>query len=133
MRDEYLFVYGTLRRDAAGKTHPLLAGCTHFLAEARYHGRLYRIADYPGVVPSDSPRDHVLGEVYTLEAPRMLLSRLDAYEGCGPRFPPPTEYVRRIQEVRLGDGTVLRAWIYLYNRSTSGLHRIKSGDFLRQS
>jgi gamma-glutamylcyclotransferase (GGCT)/AIG2-like uncharacterized protein YtfP len=86
MRDEYLFVYGTLRRDAAGKTHPLLADCAQFSAEAHTRGRLYRIAVYPGLVLSDSPRDLVLGEVYTLEAPDMLLSRLDEYEGCGRDF-----------------------------------------------
>lgn len=130
---EHLFVYGTLRRDRAGTTHPLLVASTQFVGMAHCRGRLYRIADYPGLVPSTRPEDLVGGEVYKLDAPRALLPRLDEYEGCGPPFPRPTEYVRRLQDVRLDDGSVLEAWVYLYNRSAAGLLRIESGDFRRQT
>jgi gamma-glutamylcyclotransferase (GGCT)/AIG2-like uncharacterized protein YtfP len=132
MRDEYLFVYGTLRRDPTGKTHPLLTGAAQFVGAARCQGRLYRIADYPGLVPSDNSRDVVLGEAYKLEQPALLLPRLDDYEGCGPRFSRPTEYVRRLQKVRLDDATILAAWAYLYNRGIAGLTGIESGDILLQ-
>jgi gamma-glutamylcyclotransferase (GGCT)/AIG2-like uncharacterized protein YtfP len=126
---DHLFVYGLLRPDAAGAPHPLLAGAARLVGKAQCRGKLYRVAAYPGLVASANPRDNVLGEVYDLEAGGILLSRLDEYEGCGPRFPPPTEYVRRVQEVRLDDGTILAAWVYLYNWSPDGLVRIESGDF----
>lgn len=129
---EYLFAYGTLRRDAAANAPPLLEGTAQFVGEALCRGRLYRIADYPGLVPSNSPYDLVRGEVYELDEPLDLLARLDDYEGCGPRFSRPTEFVRRSRAVWLDDGTILAAWIYLYNRGTDGLLRIETGDFLRQ-
>jgi len=130
---EYLFVYGTLRRDAAGNTHPLLTSGSLFVSEGLCRGRLYRIADCPGLVPSNSPHDLVRGEVYELDEPRDLLARLDDYEGCGPRFSRPTEFVRRSRAVSLDDGTILAAWVYLFNRGTAGLTRIESGDFRCQS
>jgi gamma-glutamylcyclotransferase (GGCT)/AIG2-like uncharacterized protein YtfP len=131
MSNDYLFVYGTLRRDPARKTHPLLAGSAQFLGEALCRGRLYRIDDYVGLVPSNGPQDLVRGEVYELGEPQILLPRLDDHEGCGPRFSRPTEFVRRSRAVWLDDGTILAAWVYLYNRSIDGLTRIESGDFLR--
>jgi len=131
MPDEFLFVYGTLRRDPNGNIHPLLEGSAQFVGEALCRGRLYRIADYPGLVPSSGPMDLVRGEVYKLAEPLVLLPRLDEHEGCGPRFPRPTEYVRRSRAVCLDDGTILGAWVYLYNRGTVGLVRVESGDFLR--
>lgn len=129
---DYLFVYGTLRRDAAGNTHPLLAGAARLVGEALCRGRLYLIADYPGLVASGNPRDVVRGEVYELDEPLLLLPRLDDHEGCGPGFPRPTEFVRRSRAVWLDDGRILATWVYLYNRDTDGLLLIESGDFCRQ-
>ncbi len=130
---DYLFVYGTLRRDAAGSPHPLLAGAAQFVGAAQCRGRLYQVADYPGLVASGNPRDMVRGEVYELDESLALLPRLDDFEGCGPGFPRPTEFVRRSRAVWLDDGTIVAAWVYLYNRSTDGLLRIEGGEFLRQS
>jgi gamma-glutamylcyclotransferase (GGCT)/AIG2-like uncharacterized protein YtfP len=130
MRGHFLFVYGTLRRTGTGGIHPLLGGCVQFVGAAHMPGKLYKIADYPGLVLSDNRRDRVRGEIYEIGRPDKLFSRLDPYEGCGPRFPPPTEYVRRKHEAILDDGTVLVAWVYLYNRSTAGLVVIENGDFL---
>jgi len=129
MERQFLFVYGTLRRQGGGRMHRLLARHGAFVGEATYQGRLYRIGHYPGVVPSDDPADRVRGEVYRLPRPALLLPRLDAYEGCGPGFRDPTEYVRAIQGVRLADGRTLSAWVYLYNRPVAKLRRVPGGDF----
>ena len=126
---EYLFVYGTLRRETASEMYHLLARCAVFVGEATYQGRLYRIDDYPGTVPSDDPTQQVKGEVYSLHEPAKLLSTLDQYEGCDPMATEPTEYVRVKQEVVLGTGQKLPAWVYLYNRPAEGLPVIASGDF----
>ncbi len=133
MRGELIFVYGTLRRAVKGDMARLLSRHADHVAQGRYQGRLYQVAGYPGVVPSDDPEEAVTGDVYALRSPKRVLPTLDQYEGCGPGFPKPTEYVRRRQDVLLENGTVCRAWVYLYNRSTDRLRKIASGDFLAPS
>lgn len=133
MSAEYLFVYGTLRRDTRSETAHLLARHADFVADGTFQGRLYRIDSYPGVVPSDHPSDVVQGEVYALREPDAVLPKLDQYEECSPEFPEPHEYVRRREEIVLANGSTCEAWIYLYNRSTEGAPRILSGDFLNPS
>jgi len=129
MEDEYLFVYGTLRRKARSSLFPTLDRFSDFVGEAVYQGKLYRISHYPGVVPSDDPADQVQGEVYLLCNPFVVLSRLDRYEGCGPGFTKPNEYVRDRHDVRLLTGEALSAWVYIYNRSIAGLECLPDGDF----
>lgn len=121
-----LFVYGTLRRDADGRPHPLLGPDAEWLGRACWQGRLYRVADYPGAVPSAARADRVLGEVYALPRPDAVLAALDAWEDCDAT---PPEYRRRRARVRLADGTRCRAWLYVYARPVDGLARIASGDF----
>lgn len=132
MNGDYLFVYGTLRRDLGGRAHGLLARSAEFAGDATFRGRLYLVDDYPGAVPSDDLADKVFGEVYRLLEPGTVLAGLDAYEGCGPGAPSPTEYVRRRGCLWLWTGREAEAWIYLYNRATAGLRRIGSGTFRRR-
>jgi gamma-glutamylcyclotransferase (GGCT)/AIG2-like uncharacterized protein YtfP len=125
-----LFVYGTLMR---GFDHPmakLLAKGADFIGEAKCRGRLYRIRHYPGLVLSDDPADFVFGEVYRLHACEQLLREFDMYEACGEGFAEPTEYVRKMLAVTLGDGSASKAWTYLYNWDVAHLPRIASGRFL---
>jgi gamma-glutamylcyclotransferase (GGCT)/AIG2-like uncharacterized protein YtfP len=129
MKIEFLFVYGTLRRKGDSRMHRRLARHGDFVDQATYQGRLYRISRYPGVVASDDPADRVHGEVYRLRHPDLLLSRLDKYEETGPGFRQPTEYVRLSQQIRLGGGRILSAWVYVYNRPVRGLRRLPGGDF----
>ncbi len=133
MSPDYLFVYGTLRRDSNSEMYRLLARYGQFVGDATYRGKLYMVDYYPGLVPSDNPRDAVFGEVYKLSCPDLVLSRLDDYEKCGPKVSEPTEYVRRKQYVKLKSGEAIRAWIYIFERPTAGLQLIESGDFLRKN
>ncbi len=126
-----LFVYGTLRRDANSPAHRWLAQRSEFLGGAWCHGRLYRIAHYPGLVPTDDPDERVVGEVYALQQLESTLAELDRYEECGPEFPEPTEYLRRQRRVAMADGRELSAWVYIYNRRPPESARIVSGDFLK--
>ncbi len=135
MTTEYLFVYGTLRRECrVGMGHLLSGGC-EFYAVGSLQGRLYEVAGYPGVVPSHDPRDRVLGDIFRIDARigerRDLWNRLDHYEGCGAGFPEPQEYVRQLLPIREADGGQVLAWTYLYNRPEAGLQYIPSGDYLR--
>jgi gamma-glutamylcyclotransferase (GGCT)/AIG2-like uncharacterized protein YtfP len=108
----------------------MLAARADFVGEGRYAGRLYRVAHYPGVVPSDAAGDVVFGDVYALRNPSRLLPRLDAYEGCGPLSPQPPQYLRTLQTVTLHDGRAIQAFVYLYNRPVARLARIRSGRFI---
>lgn len=131
MSEQFLFVYGTLRRDTNGQMYHLLARYADFVGEATFQGKLYKVDYYPGIVPSEDTDDLVLGEVYRLHSPNYVLSRLDQYEECGCAFPEPTEYVRKVERVRLQDGHIIEAWVYVYNRPTNTLDIIESGDFLQ--
>jgi len=124
MNPDYIFVYGTLRRDANNSISELLARHAEFIGEAAYRGKLFKIDYYPGVVPSNDPNDIVRGEVYRLHQADVVLPLLDRYEEVGPEFPEPNEYIRQQQSVVLNDGSAVAAWIYIYYRSTQGLERI---------
>jgi gamma-glutamylcyclotransferase (GGCT)/AIG2-like uncharacterized protein YtfP len=129
MNSDHLFVYGTLMR---GFNHPmatLLQRSSDFIGEARCQGRLHRVKHYPGLVRSDDAEDVVFGEVYRLRQPAELLREFDMYEACGEGFAEPTEYIRQVMPVTLGDGAISEAWTYLYNWPVAGLPRIASGRF----
>lgn len=132
MGGDHLFVYGTLRRDTGSEKHRFLARYSEFLGDAALQGKLYRVGAYPGFVPSDDPHDVVHGEVYKLRYPDFVLSLLDGYEECGPRFPEPV-FIRRKQSAKLTSGEVISAWAYIFARPTQSLQIIQSGDFLRNS
>jgi gamma-glutamylcyclotransferase (GGCT)/AIG2-like uncharacterized protein YtfP len=127
---ELLFVYGTLRQNTNHPMQQLLAQHSRFIAMARYQARLYQVDYYPGAVPSNNADDQVVGELYQLIQPDLLLPALDNYEECGSGFAQPQEYRRELQSVVLENGDSVVAWVYVYNRSTEGLRLIKSGDFL---
>ena len=132
MNSDRLFVYGTLMR---GFDHPmaqLLSRSADFLGDARCQGRLYLIKHYPGLVLSDDPGDVVFGELYRLRAPKELLREFDMYEACGEGFAEPTEYLRQMLSVTLGDGAVSEAWTYVYNWPVAHLTRIASGRFVER-
>lgn len=126
----YLFVYGTLRQHANHPMHQLLAAHAKFFAIARYQASLYLVSYYPGAVPSSNTADQVVGELYQLVQSELILPQLDHYEECGPGFTEPQEYRRELQRVTLENGDIVSAWVYIYNRETSGLRQIQSGDFL---
>ena len=113
----YLFVYGTLRQNANHPMQQLLAQHSRFIAMARYQARLYQVDYYPGAVPSNNAADQVVGELYQLTQPDLLLPALDKYEECGPGFAPPQEYRREQQSITLENGETVSAWVYVYNRS----------------
>lgn len=127
---DYLFVYGTLRQNAKHPMHQQLAKHAHFIGMARLQACLYQVSYYPGAVPSSDVADQVIGELYQLMQPEVLLPVLDNYEECGPGFALPQEYRRELQQVMLESGASVVAWVYVYNRSIEGLKQIVSGNFL---
>jgi len=125
-----LFVYGSLLRSAQGRLHPLLDDHANYLAEGFLYGKLFEVEGYPGVVLSaEPPLSKVYGELYALLRPSWLLQQLDEYEECSPDFSLPHEYRRCQQRVARVEGGHVNAWVYVYNRPTSGLAQISGGDY----
>jgi gamma-glutamylcyclotransferase (GGCT)/AIG2-like uncharacterized protein YtfP len=133
MLSDRLFVYGTLMRGFDNPMAQLLSRSADFIGEARCRGRLYLVQQYPGLVLSDDPAEHVCGELYRLREPSELLRELDQYEACGEGFAEPTEYIRQVLTVTLAEDTACEAWTYLYNWPVVHLSRIISGRFPRSS
>jgi gamma-glutamylcyclotransferase (GGCT)/AIG2-like uncharacterized protein YtfP len=130
MISDRLFVYGTLMRGFDLPMAQLLSRSADFVGEARCHGRLYLVKEYPGLVLSGDPADVVFGELYRLRRPAELLRELDMYEACGEGFATPTEYVRRMLPVEGEVGAAGDAWSYVYNWPVAHLPRIDSGRFM---
>lgn len=130
MSPDLLFVYGTLRPGARSPMTRFLKAHGVLVGRARYQGRLYRIAHYPGAVASNDPRDMVIGDVFRLRDPALVLKRLDIHEGCGPAARRPAEYRREIVTVKLDETGPAEARTYLYNWPVKLTSQIRSGDFL---
>lgn len=129
---EYLFVYGTLRRGFRTPIHPLLGRYATFCGPGWVRGVLFDLGAYPGLCSDMEADSLVTGEVYRLDHPEPLLARLDRYEGYGPGFRRPPEYVREMREIERQDGLRVSAWVYLFNRPVRGAPRIRSGDYRRR-
>jgi gamma-glutamylcyclotransferase (GGCT)/AIG2-like uncharacterized protein YtfP len=127
---QYLFVYGTLRRGAGHPMHRVLRQYSRYAGLARYAGRLYDVGGYPAVVPRPGAPAAVRGELYCLLQPALLLPLLDRYEGCTERDGARAEYTRAVQLVQRRSGSAVHAWVYLYNRPLQRLTPIASGDYL---
>ena len=128
MTEDYLFVYGTLRKNT--ERHDLLQRCCDYIDTGMLQAVMYLISYYPGVILTDDPQQQVVGEVYRIHQPQLLLAELDDYEECSSSFVEPHEYVRQLQMICLSNGNKLPAWVYLYNHPISGKKLITSGDFL---
>jgi gamma-glutamylcyclotransferase (GGCT)/AIG2-like uncharacterized protein YtfP len=128
MTEDYLFVYGTLRKNT--ERHDLLQRCCDYIDTGMLQAVMYLISYYPGVILTDNPQQQVVGEVYRIHNPQLLFAELDDYEECSSSFAEPHEYVRQQQIICFSNGNKLSAWVYLYNQPISGKKRIISGDFL---
>src|SRR6202042_2728264 len=96
-----------------GFDHPmakLLSRNADFIGEASCRGRLYRVKHYPGLVLSDDAGVVVFGELFRLRQANELLREFDMSEACGEGFAEPTQYIRRMLPVALGDGALSEAW-----------------------
>jgi gamma-glutamylcyclotransferase (GGCT)/AIG2-like uncharacterized protein YtfP len=129
MKCDYLFVYGTLRRDLNKKIFHLLYQHSDFVGYGYVFGKLYEVDNYPGLKITFSGEDKVYGEVYKLRNPDIIFEVLDDYEECSKKFPEPHEYRRIKTNVHLSDGKKLSAWVYEYKCPTENLEIILSGNY----
>ena len=130
MAPEFIFVYGTLRKQMASDMHHVLAKHCDYFSDGVMRGRLYEVCGYPGAIESGDTNDKVSGELYKMHDRKLVLARLDEYEECSDRFPMPHEYSRKLLSIELSGGDSVVAWVYLYNHDVSKLQQILSGDYL---
>lgn len=123
-----LFVYGTLMRASRAPFARRLAMESRFIGRASVDGILYSMGRYPGLVEAPGQKYQVHGEVVRLNTTRSF-AWLDDYEGCGPNWPEPQEYVRKTLMIRLLDGDKILCWSYVYRRNVPSSRWIPSGRF----
>lgn len=130
MAPEFIFVYGTLRKQIASTLYQVLASYCEYVSDGIMHGTLYEVCGYPGAIESSVVNDKVSGELYKMYDRKLALALLDDYEECTDRFPHPHEYSRKQLSIELIGGGSVVAWVYLYNHDVSKLQQILSGDYL---
>lgn len=129
MKNNKLFVYGTLMKQSAHPMSVFLRSHSTFLCRGSFPGKLFEVAGYPGANYDPKNSSAVHGEIYLLEAPPFVFSHLDPYESIGPQFPQPHEYVRKLVPINTGQGPSLQCWVYLYNHDSQHHHPIPSGIY----
>ncbi len=130
MAPEFIFVYGSLRKQIASSMYHVLVSHCEYFSDGVMQGTLYEVCDYPGAIESCDTNDKVFGELYKMLDRKLVLARLDNYEECSDRFPAPHEYFRKQLSIGLFGGGSVLAWVYLYNFDVSNLQQIISGDYL---
>lgn len=136
--EEYLFVYGTLRkssRQGGQNHHPMhraLCASADYLCDGHCPGKLYNIGHYPGLIPDPSGKALVQGEIYRVHNPQRLWRVLDAYENFNPADPANSDYIRAKTTVTTAGHGDIVSWVYHYNLSVKGLQHIVSGDYCQQ-
>jgi gamma-glutamylcyclotransferase (GGCT)/AIG2-like uncharacterized protein YtfP len=137
MLAEYLFVYGTLKRDIKESRSELLVPHCEFFAYASAPGKLYLFEDhsfiYPGFVfeerSEENSENWVQGELYVITDKDKLFEILDEYEACSAKDPKPHQYRKQQIMVKSNVAFEYQAWTYIYNWPTTGLKHIESGRF----
>lgn len=124
-----LFVYGTLKRTSREPLARRLSMESRFIGRGTVDGMLYSLGRYPGLVLADPGRREVHGEVVALKYARSFIW-LDDYEGCGPNWPHPQEYERRVVPVRLVSGGEIRCWTYVFQGKITRFRQIPNGKFM---
>lgn len=130
MTVEFIFVYGTLRKEISNNMNALLARYSDYFSDGYLQGKLYEVNGYPAAIESNNPQDKVYGEIYKMRNSDLLLPELDAYEECTRQFPTPHEYIRKKLIITLCDANKVRAWVYIFNHNIQNLTPINSGDYL---
>lgn len=129
----YLTVYGTLRPFFTNPHAQFLREHGRYVGEAHFPGLLLDLGDYPGALYQPDSLACVSGTLYNMgNYQQVILTYLDNYEGIGPEFDQPTEYMRKLIPIQCLN-EVINCWIYLYNHPTINKPVIASGDYVQHS
>ena len=126
---DYLFVYGTLRRNYDLKLKNKVINHLQYVGQAKVPASLYDLGRYPGAI-RDNKGPEVIGDLFLLTDPEKVLKILDKYEGISDARAKDTEFVRKKTNVRMRSGQQKKAWIYWYNFDPKNKVKIKHKDYL---
>jgi gamma-glutamylcyclotransferase (GGCT)/AIG2-like uncharacterized protein YtfP len=130
-RDSLLFVYGTLRGFVDIPMARRLRSASRYIGQARVKGRLYDLGRYPGLVSARRRDEWVIGEIYRLVAPRVVLRMLDRYEAGRSGRQRPRFVRERAYACIPGRRRAFVVWVYCYRWPLRPDARIRSGDYRR--
>ncbi|MFT3946296.1 MAG: gamma-glutamylcyclotransferase family protein [Agriterribacter sp.] len=122
MQEDYLFVYGTLRKNYNLTLKEKVAGDITYLGQAKVAASLYDFGKYPGAIKEAGGKHEVVGDVYIVNDPEKVFSVLDEYEGY--------EFTREKNSIKLRSGKSITAWVYWYSRKPVEKQRIPYKDYL---
>ncbi len=132
---EYLFVYGTLRKELVKQVSPELQAIMQslrFISTGQIQGELFNLGAYPGAIVGAAFQTKIVGEVYELPESHNTLDILDVYEGFIPGELEASLFARSAEAITLADGRQLECWMYLYNDWVATGSLIESGDYVKQ-
>jgi gamma-glutamylcyclotransferase (GGCT)/AIG2-like uncharacterized protein YtfP len=123
----YLFAYGTLQPGCAPAKMAGVAAKLRPVGKGHVRGVLYDLGRYPGAAPDTNATGKISGTVMELPDDPDFLERLDAYEGCDPKAPEQSEYVRGWVVVEMEAGGTMECWIYRYNGKVDAARVVQDG------
>jgi gamma-glutamylcyclotransferase (GGCT)/AIG2-like uncharacterized protein YtfP len=127
-----LFVYGSLRSGFKSSAYEYISRFFSFVGDAKVKGKLFDLGSYPAGVSADD-ESFIIGELYAIKhAPEFswAIGQLDDYEGVTVEPDEIQLYKRELVDVHI-DNSIVKAWIYWYNRSVEGRPLIESGDLIQ--
>lgn len=130
---EFLFVYGTLRKEMVHQVSPELRAIMEglpYLGIGQIQGELYYLGSYPGAIVGNTFKTKIVGEIYELPEPNETLEILDVYEGFIPGELEASLYARSQETISLPDNRQLECWMYLYNDWVATGSLIETGDYI---
>jgi len=128
--NEYLFVYGTLRKAFDNPMAKLLRQEADYEGEGVVDGKLYDIGRFPGAIISCRDSIEIKGEIYALRIADRIFAYLDQYEGYSPNIFASSLFRREKCQVTCDDGDEIEAWIYIFNEPLDGYPLIERGDYV---
>jgi len=129
MVSNHLFIYGTLLKDVKNPFSAYLAERSTIIGAGHFPGLLFQITWYPGAVFIPEIDYRVYGTIVRLDDPKVILSKLDEYEGIQKGFESSAEYIRRLIPIQTGTERI-PCWVYLYQAGIQDKTWIPSGDYL---
>ena len=127
----YLFVYGTLRKEFGLQLSSEIKGDIIYICGAVINGEMYDIGEYPAALPSTNDNAKITGEIYELKHLRKIFRLLDEYEGYDRKNLNQPEYYRKKETLELDSGEKVQAWVYWYNFPIKNKKRIRKKDYLQ--
>jgi len=130
MDSDYLFVYGSLLKQANNIMSNYLEGKSEKMWEASMPGLLFMVDFYPGAVYLPDAHSLVKGDVYFLKEKKSIFEVLDEYEDYDPDNESESLFIRKVVPIWYED-EIKNCWVYLFNQAYNTYPVITSGDYLQ--